>query len=197
LRYSVAVSVADAIRARDDWPQIQQRCATGKESLRGIASSIGVFDTQLRRAVEYDKKEKVIKAERKAKKAAKSPKETAETVSGEVTDNLPARVRPQRDLGTFSIDGTIEEMRDNQAELQDIADENRARSPYIAISALTAANNTSGLILKAMVQYQVHSEKDISKHPGFNRMVSIIMDSLKPFPDAAAAVILALDTNPE
>lgn len=190
------------IQARDDWPEIQMKAADG-QSIASLAKQIGVHHEQLRRALKDSTQKKVTQVKRATRKTAQKVQETVQEaiqpvqeIAGTVTNSLPVPRKP-RDLGEFSIESTIKEMRENQAILQEIAEEQREKSPYTAIAATNASNQAAAAILKAMVQYQVHSEKDITKHPAFNRMMTIIMQALTPFPEAAAALVLALEETEE
>lgn len=179
------MAVTDALRVRDDWSEIQMRHANG-ESLNSLARYCKVFPTQLQRALCGASPRRLAEAKEKITRQRKHKIEPVEK-PGKVTEDLPV-TRTTREPQEFSVENSLNTMQEIQAALQGMAETYETSMPSVAVSAYTAALNAGAKVLQAAVDYQVHTEKDIHNHPGFNRMLSSIMIALEPFPEAMEAV---------
>jgi hypothetical protein len=189
------VTTTEALRARDDWPQIQQRYHTCADSLRSLAAELGVHHQQLKRALEFSANAAALKKKVKAKAKA-----VVRAVQVEISEPEPAEEEAEgataivpRGPVEFTAESILAEMREDQEGLREIAETHGEKSPYIAISARQASLQANAAILKAAMQYQIHAEQDLTKHPEYNRLITTIMTALAPYPEASMALAQALE----
>jgi lambda repressor-like predicted transcriptional regulator len=186
------MTAPEAIRARDDWPDIQQLYNTGT-SLRSLATDLGIHHQQLKRALEYKIKEKEadkqIKTIRARAAAIEATVEEAEDDS-DVGQALPVVRRAVRDINAETI---LADMMIDQTELRIIAEEHQAERPMVAIAARNASLTASAAILKAAAAHRAmgHS-RALSEHAEFPALITAITAALEPWPEAAEAVAAAI-----
>ena len=186
-----------AIRARDDWSQIQMRVENG-ESYCKIAKEIQVHPEQMRRALDASKRDKVLAATKPVREKVEQVKELVAELTGEVSDAegqlaLFQTDRP-REVINISIQGLLQEMQEDSDAIRQIAiDAVDEGEKYVAIAARKASFDSKGVLITTFFKYQLEDQKDIHKHPGFNHLLTVIMDALQAFPEALAAVINAVD----
>jgi hypothetical protein len=176
----------NAIMARSDWPDIQMRHANG-QSISSLAAEIGVHKMEMSRAL----RNKITVKERKLQVRTQ---EIFEELQAPLIapENIIAPTTPG-EIHSFSVEALLTQMHEDQAALRAMAEEHQSESPMISITARKASLDASAQILKAATQYQIHSEKDITKHPEFNKFLSKLMTCLNQHPDALESVALMLE----